>query len=243
MIRYTILALVIVLLCAPSLADVRVTEATHSKGKSWGSEKDSELLTSNTIWVGENRIAFKEKNRTLILDREKGVFVYVIPRARTYVETRLPFDVSMILPVEQIWKRKHQGSTGKVEPTGDSKKFLDRESQGYEITSWFYDGDIRKDEREFHVWATTDVPFDVGLYHDMLEILREIHNRNEVYREELRKIKGLQMYLELKEGNWFSGQEVVTEILEIKEMTPPEGIYEVPEGYTRKAELAEEDLQ
>jgi hypothetical protein len=243
MIRTAVLALVILLLCATSLADVRVKEATHAKEKSWGSETDPELLTSNTIWVGENKIVFKEKNRTLILDREKGIFFYLIPRTRTYVETRLPFDVSMVLPVEEIWKRKYRGSTGTVEPTGNSKEFLGLESQEYKITSWFYDGDIRKAEREFNVWATTDVPFDVGLYHNMLEVLREIHNRNEVYREELRKIKGLQMYLEYSEGGWFGGKEVVTEILEIKEMTPPEGIYKVPEGYTRKAELAEEDLQ
>jgi hypothetical protein len=243
MIRATVLALVTLFLCAISLADVRVKEATHSKEKSWGSETDPELLSSNTIWVGENKIVFKEKTRTLILDREKGVFFYVIPRARTYVETRLPFEVSMVLPVEEIWKRKYRGSTGTVEPKGKSKKFLGLESQEYEVTSWFYDGDIRKAEREFTVWATTDVPFDIGLYHNMLEILREIHNRNEVYREELRKIKGLQMYLDYSEGSWLGGKKVVTEILEIKEMPPPEGIYEVPDGYTRKSELEEEDLR
>ena len=71
MIRTTVLALIILLLCAPLLADVRVKEATHAKEKSWGSETDPELLTSNTIWVAENKIVFKEKNRTLILDREK----------------------------------------------------------------------------------------------------------------------------------------------------------------------------
>ncbi|MGB6648513.1 MAG: hypothetical protein WBG01_08260 [Bacteroidota bacterium] len=243
MIRNTVFALVALFLSAPSLADVRVKEATYSNKVSWGSEGESKLLTSNTIWVGDNKIVFKETKRTLILDREKGVFVYVIPRTRTYVETPIPLDVSMIFPAEQIRKRKHQGSSGEVEPTGDSKKFLERESQEFEITSWYYDGDIRKGEREFRVWATTDVPFDVELYHDMLEILREIHNRDEAYRAELTKMKGLQMYLELSEGNWFSGQKVITEILEIKEMTPPEAIYEVPEGYTRKAELAEEDLQ
>jgi len=241
--RLFVLAVIALFFCASSPADVRIKEVTHSDKMSWGDVKDSEFLTSNTIWVGDNRIVFKEKKRTLILDREKSVFYYIIPRARMYVETPIPVDISMILPEDEMWERKSRGSSGTVEPTGDSKEFLGRESLEYKITSWFYTGDTRKGEREFSVWATTDVPFDLDLYQSMLEILRKIHNRDEAYREELRKMKGLQMYLEYSEGWWFSGKKIITEIIEIKETTPPEGIYEVPEGYTRKAELTEEDLQ
>jgi hypothetical protein len=98
------------------------------------------------------------------------------------------------------------------------------------------DGRIHTEEW-IKVWASTDVPFDLSLYDDMLYNMRLIYNRDPVYRSELEKIEGLQMGIELRGGNFLRGRRYFDETVKMEARTPPPGIFSPPAGYTKKERI------
>jgi hypothetical protein len=71
--------------------------------------------------------------------------------------------------------------------------------------------------------------------------LRLIYNRDAVYRSELEKIKGFQMGIELRTGNFFAGKRYVDETIVLESRTPPPGTFLPPVGYERRQRI--EDLE
>lgn len=128
--------------------------------------------------------------------------------------------------------------TGIVVDTGDSRRFLGRRCRAYDVESWRTrgGGEIIDPER-YTVWSTTDVPFDVRLFDALLMNVRLIYNRDVDFRKELEVIRGLQMRLEARLGNFIRSQKVIDEVVGITEAVPPPGTFEAPETYRRVERL------
>jgi len=223
-------------------ADIYIKDVVRTDTYVDGELVGSKETAVNEMWIGDNKIAYMTPPRILILDLEEKQIFIVNRSAKTYVEAALPLDISKLLS-EQVKSRfKMYKTTGTVKETGESKEIMDRNCKEYEVTSQAMYGDTVRGTNKFKVWATTDVSFDLGIYETMLRNLRMISNRDERYREELRKIRGIQMRIEMTTEQDGAEVKYVEEKVEMSEKQPPAGIYSAPSGFTRKDKLTSEDF-
>ena len=82
------------------------------------------------------------------------------------------------------------------------------------------------------IWTTEDVGFDVEAYRKVENMAVMRQPGSEKVLEEVKKIKGFPV-LRVDESEMMGAKMKSTmELLEVGEGGPPEGGYEIPEGYT-----------
>lgn len=223
-------------------ADIYIKEVVQTNTYVDGKLISSKQTAVNELWIGDKKITYITPPRILIVDLEEKQISIVNRGARTYVEAALPLDISKLLSEQVKLRFKMHKTTGTVKETGDIKKIMNKNCNGYEVNFQEMYGDTVRGKIKFKVWATTDVSFDWGIYDIMLQNMRIIFNRDEQYRDELRKIKGIQMRLEMTTEQDGTTVNNVEEIVEISEKQPPAGIYSAPSGFTRKDKLTSQDF-
>jgi beta-lactamase regulating signal transducer with metallopeptidase domain len=197
----------------------------------------SELWAVSETWIGDDIIAGTERGRTVIVDRAQQRLLYVDHKHRTWVESPLPLDIPTLFCEHSLKTHQKRRSSGEVTETRRTRRILGRKCRQYDVHSWHVgDGRIHTEEW-IKVWASTDVPFDLSLYDDMLYNMRLIYNRDAIYRSELEKIEGLQMGLELRSGNFLRGRRYFDETVRMEARTPPRGTFSAPAGYTKKERI------
>jgi beta-lactamase regulating signal transducer with metallopeptidase domain len=202
----------------------------------------SKLVAVSETWIGDDVIAGTERGRTVIVDRGRQRLIYVDHKHRTWVESRLPLDIP-ILFCEHSLKTHHEArSSGEVTETRRTRRILGRKCRQYDVHAWRVTNGRIHTEEWIKVWASTDVPFDLSLYDDMLYNMRLIYNRDAVYRSELEKIEGLQMGLELRDGNILRSRRYYDETVKMEARTPPPGTFSAPAGYTRKERIEDFEI-
>jgi beta-lactamase regulating signal transducer with metallopeptidase domain len=190
-------------------------------------------------WVGPDIISVSERRRTVIYDRTRGWLTLIDHQTETWVETPLPLEIDAVLGDDLKRRRRGIRTTGKVEVTGRHRRILDRRCEEFRVTSWSSRGGALTDPNTFSVWTAVDPPFDRTLLDEVLLNLRLLYNRDQAYRNELEKMPGLQMRLELRDGSFFAGTRWADEVVEISSRVPPPGTYQPPAGY-RQLERFEE---
>lgn len=225
-----------------SAADTYLKEVSRTETYVDGKLTDSQQLGVNKVWIGDNKIANITPPRILIVDKGEGMIIIANRKAKTYVEVSLPLDLSEILAEEVKERFKMYYTTGTVKETGDTKEIIDKHCHHYEVNYQDKYGDTVRRELEFDVWATTEVPFDLELYGIMLQSMRMIMNRDEKLRNELNKIKGIQVYLEMTTERGNTVSKYIDEDIEMSEKEPPAGIYSAPSGFTKKDKLTIQDV-
>jgi hypothetical protein len=197
----------------------------------------SELVAISETWIGDGIIAATQNNRTVIVDRRRQILTYIDHKHHTWVEAPLPLDLPNLFCEHSLHTYNKNKSSGEVTVTGKSRRILDRKCLEYLIHSWRTDGGTVHNESRLKVWASTDVPFDLSLFNEMLYNLRLIFNRDAAYRSELEKIEGLQMRLEFNQGNLLRGHRVFDETVLIEERVAPAEAFSPPPGYTKKEQI------
>ena len=223
-------------------ADIYIKDVVRTDTYVDGELVGSKETAVNEMWIGDKKITYITPPRILIVDLEEKQISIVNWGAKTYVEAALPLDISKLLS-EQVKSRfEMYKTTGTVKETGDIKRIMDKNCNGYEVESQAMYGDTVRGKTKFKVWTTTDVSFDLGIYETMLQNLRMISNRDAQYREELRKIKGIQMRIEMTTEQDGTTVNYVEEKVEMSEKQPSAGIYSAPPGFTRKDKLTSRDF-
>jgi len=223
-------------------ADIYIKDVVKTNTYVDGKLISSKQIAVNELWIGDKKITYITPPRILIVNLEEKQMSVVNRSARTYVEAALPLDISKLLSEQVKLRFKMYKTTGTVKETGDIKKIMNKNCNGYEVNSQEMYGDAVRGKIKFKVWATTEVSFDLGIYDIMLQNMRIIFNRDEQYRDELRKIKGIQMRLEMTTEQDGTTVNNVEEKAEISEKQPPAGIYSAPSGFTRKDKLTSQDF-
>jgi hypothetical protein len=220
-----------------------VRSAFREERRVMGVAVDSRQLAISETWVGDGIVAATERNRTTIVDLRRSRLTFIDHGAEIWVETPLPLDVTSILSEEMQRRWRGIRTTGTVEPTRERERILGRRCSAYEVTSWNATGGGQlSNQTTFKVWVSTDVPFDLELLDALLLNLRILYNRDEAYRDELARMPGLQMRLELRQGSPLLGTWYVDEVVEMATAEPPPGTFEPPEGYRRVDRIEELDL-
>jgi hypothetical protein len=223
-------------------ADVYIREVVQVRSWFLGVVPLGKETFVNETWIGPGRISSREGSRTIIVNLADSTLLFLNHRAKTYLETRVPLDLDAFLSdeVKQIFQARQ--ITGTVEATGRTREVLDKTCQEYVVTFRDISGDTRTKSRPLKVWASQEVDVDYDVFYTFLENLRLIYNRDETAREELRKIKDIQMRTRIinQHPGWV--RRLVVEVDEITEQVPPGDTYGIPTGFTRKDRFQLEDL-
>ena len=140
-----------------------------------------------------------------------------------YVTTQLPLKLENIYSKEKLQKLQKQKSSGKVKPLKDTREILGRKCKAYKFTTKTTKENGTIEKNELTVWATTKVPFDLEKYYRLLECSRVIANRDKQERQELEKIKGIQLRIEGHLNQKGKRQKFISEVVEISKKVPPVG--------------------
>jgi len=199
----------------------------------------TELIAVSETWVGDDIIATTERGKTAIIDRRNNQMTYIDHKHRFWMETSLPIDVTRDLSENSLERRHERRSSGEVTETRRTRRILKRKCREYHVHSWYAGNGRIHTEENIKVWASTEMPFDLSLYDEMLYNLRLIYNRDPLYISELEKIKGFQMGIELRAGNFFMGRRYADETVKVESLTPPPGTFTPPVGYERREKIEE----
>jgi beta-lactamase regulating signal transducer with metallopeptidase domain len=219
-----------------------VKEVTSAKDYFLFFERGKKVAGVNELWFGDRRALSTEGGKTVLLDLEKGMVTFINHENKSYVETPHPAEITDLLANELQWRHPLPQTDGVVEAREGTRTILDRPCKEYEVNFWTVAGKERVDQRTITVWASTDMPFDVNLFHELIEDKRRFANRDDDYRAELKKLEGIQMGLRMETGPFWASRIWRSEVVEITRKKPPEGLWTVPAGYTRKERLAREDF-
>ncbi len=207
------------------------------------------------IWIGDRKIVFirgrgvghrlLNENQTKIYDLENNLVSIIFPKNKIYAQSPLPLDRSKLL-TEQYYSRLQMFKIkGKARETDETKKVGEWKCQKYELETWIMDEGNRVVEKYISLWMTTEVPFDLDMYGKAAANERKLRDLryDDDLLSEWNKIKGCQMALEMTSYYRGVARKYYEEVVEISKKNPPEGIYSVPPGYTKKERLSGQDLR
>jgi beta-lactamase regulating signal transducer with metallopeptidase domain len=223
--------------------DYCIIDVVHFKTSRFLFFKNVETRRGSELWIGDERIALHEERRSVILDNRAKKMTYINHRDRTYVEIPLPFVRDQYISEDLKWHYRTAKIDGIVKSAKGHRTVLGHRCSRFEVTSWDDIGGDRANERTVTAWTTTDIPFDLALYHQLLDILRRLDNRSSENRRQLDAMRGIQLRLECSEGGFVSNQQIVSEVIELEQKTPPTRVYEIPEGYSQREQLGEKDIK
>ncbi|MBM3294443.1 MAG: DUF4412 domain-containing protein [Candidatus Aminicenantes bacterium] len=228
-------------LAAVSLsADIYIKTKTHSDAASFMGQTTPATDAVTEQWFNDNQFAQVGTGDSMIIDLAKNLAYMINHATKSYVETPLPLDLTKLLPPEAAAMAGMFKMTATVNPTSETKKIGSWNCSGYDVTI-----SIMGMAMNMKVWATTDLPFDAGAFNDkfMPALMKGTMRLDDASVKEFAKIKGLQIASEMNAEIMGAKMRSTTEVLEISKKNPPAGVYAVPAGYTKKANLSLADLQ
>jgi hypothetical protein len=211
--------------------EVHISNLAHIKRTFLGITYRTEKLGRSELWLGDDRVSTQESGRQIILDRRQNQMIFIDHRAETFVKVPLPLDRKRMLSRSARQFQRDIKRECEVEDTGKTKKLLGRRCRKFVITGWPADEPRRSGPSTSTVWATTEVDFNLDLFQDYLELLRQLYNRAPSCRDELDRIQGIQMRIEMPNNHFPFGSKIVDQVMEIAREVPPPSAYAPPEGY------------
>jgi len=227
----------LVLMAALSLsADIYVKQKTHTDGIM--GQPATDVIQEQ--WISENAFASVSADQSIIMDMKKNLMYMINHKAKTYVESTLPMDLTKLLPPEFAAMAGMMMMTATVSPTTQTKKVGQWNCTGYDVTIT-----VMGMPMKMLLWATTDVPFDYDQFNAKIwgNMLKGQMMFDDASVKEMMKIKGFQIASETSGEMMGVKFNTTTEVLEISKKNPPANVYAPPAGYAKKDKLSMEDLQ
>ncbi|UCF06507.1 MAG: hypothetical protein JSV33_05625 [bacterium] len=240
------LVMLIFILCiAVSIlfADTCVRHQVHTDGYYYGGRVNPPVDREYEVWFGTGKIAYMHERRSVLFDLDKSIMTFVNLEDSTYVVSPIPFEWTKLLVPQDTARVLMYQTVGEISKTDGKKKVLDRKCMGYTMCTWIpYEGG-RVYETDATVWVTSDVPFNLELYEMSIGHRLQLQNYKSTFIDEMNKIKGYPLLSE--ESRFVKGFSVKSfdRVVEILEKDPPAGVYAIPAGFTKKAQLGIGDLR
>ncbi len=224
-------------------ADVYVKEKTHTDSVYHHGTVEPATDTVNEFWIGNKKMAAITEGRIVIIDLNQNRFIFANRKDKTYVETTLPLDLAKILPAQLQMRAAMFRTKGEVKETSETKKIGKWNTKCYEINTWIIYEGARLNQRDTKAWFTTNVPFDLNIYMEILPIFLKLTNYDETLINEMKKIKAVRVSSETM--RYIDGKSVKSnrEIVEMSEKNAPAGIYSIPKEFKKKDQLTMQDLR
>ncbi len=217
-------------------ADVYVKTKTHTDAFEMMGKKQPAKDQVTEQWLGDNKFAQIAENQTMVMDLKQNVIYVIYHGSKSYVEAKLPLDISKLVPEQMAAMMDMMKMAVTVNPTDESKKIGDWNCKGYDITM-----SMQMMTMKMKYWVTKDVPFDWKAFSEkMLPHVMKLSGGmglDESALNEFKKLEGFQVAMEMTMS--LMGQEIksTSQVLEISKKPAPDGTYSVPQGYTKQDKL------
>jgi hypothetical protein len=240
---FVFLIVVITITAVGVNADVYLKEKTHTDSIYHHGTVEPATETVSEFWIGNKKMAAFTEGRIVIIDLNQNQFIFANRNDKTYVETTLPLDLAKILPEQLMMRIALFRTKGEVKETSETKKIGKWDTRCYEINTWIVYEGARLNQRDTKAWYTTNVPFDLNVYMEILPVFLTLSNFDETLVNEMKKIKGVRVSSETL--RYIDGKSVKSksEIVEMSEKNAPAGIYSTPKEFKKKDQLTIQDLR
>jgi len=219
-----------------------IKELAWTEEYEWWSKANSTFQEPSRFYLCQDKASLTQDNLTCILDQSANSFTLISHRTESYVVMDLPLDIPGIWSDELRWIFKQRTTSGDVKKTRQRKEINGRKSQLYKVTYWPLVDGKKNRKSETQVWASTEVPFDIGLHEQVLFNLRRIYNRDADLQQELLKIKGAQTRVTMYNKRFPLETRYCSEIMDISEQAPPAEAFTIPADYRQKEQIEPRDL-
>lgn len=233
-------------------ADVFMKQRHHTDGFQMMGQAQPPRDSIQTIWMTADK-ARSDGDKQSIIMRLDTRMAYILDHSqKSYHE--MPMDVSRIadqMGDDKQMSREERAAMGKmaqgmmkmnvtVTETGEKKRIGDWNCSKYLQTLEMFMGPTSSE-----VWATEDLKVDQDLYARFSSALMGSNpgakESMESLVREMKKIKGVPV-LTISTANMMNSTVKSTmELLEFKEGKAPAGIFDLPQGYTKRDMMAPEE--
>ncbi|MDP2914771.1 MAG: hypothetical protein Q8O91_04895 [Candidatus Aminicenantes bacterium] len=236
---FTCLAMMLAVTLALS-ADVYVKMKTHSDAMSIMGQTTPAQDGTTEQWIGDDKFASLGGDKSFIIDLKKNLGYIIDAKAKTYVETPLPLDMSKLLPPEAAAFAGMMKMSATVAPTTETKKIGSWTCTGYDVNL-----SMTMFAMKMKVWAATDVPFDANAFNAKIwaNLVKGQMMMDDASIKEMAKIKGFQIATETTGDVMGAKMRSTTEVVEIAKKDAPVNVYSVPAGFTKTATLSMDAIQ
>lgn len=217
-------------------ADVYIKTKTHTDAFEMMGKKQPAKDQVSEQWLGDNKFAQISENQTMVVDLSQNVIYVIYPDRKSYVEAKLPLDLSKLLPEQAAAMMKMMKMTVTVNPTGESKKVGNWNCKGYDI-----DMNMQMMKMKIKSWVTKEVPFDWKAFGEkVFPLVMKLSGNmglDENAIKEFKKLEGFQVAMEMNMNLMGQDLKTTSQVMEISKKPAPAGIYSVPQGYTKQDKL------
>ena len=234
-------ALCVLAIASFASADIYIKSKTHTDPMSMMGQNQPAKDLVQEQWIGDDKFASLLDQNGTIIDLAKNVIYIVNHKNKTYIETKLPFDFTSILPPQMASMMKGMMKmTVTVSPTGAKKTIGSWACDEYDVTM-----NMMMMPLKLKVYATKDVPFDLASYMSKIygTMLKSQFRLDDASVAEMMKVKGFWISSDMTMEMMGTKVHTTSEVVEIAKKTPPAGIYGVPAGYTKQETLSMQDVQ
>jgi hypothetical protein len=219
-------------------ADVYIKTKTHADAMSMMGQNTPAKDGFSEQWLGDDLFANVSSDQSMIINLKKNMAWIVNHKAKTYVETPLPLDMSKLLPPEAAAFAGMMKMSVTVTESNETKKIGQWNCKLYNTAMSVMGMNVAT-----KLWVSNDVGFDAAAFNS--KFLGNIMKGggmmlDDASVKEFAKIKGYQIMTETE----MFGAKTTTEVIEISKKAPPAGIYAPPAtGYTKTTSISMDALR
>lgn len=192
--------------------------------------KDEDVIT----WLGKDRMRQDEGDTTTLVrfDMKK---IYMINHGdKTYAEIDLPIDLEKVLPPDAKQMMDTIEMSSSVTDTGETKTINTWKCKKYlaeiSVTMMGMSMPIT-----LVLWTSKDLGIDADMYKKFYTETLSLNPMFKGFVEEFTKMEGYPVRTEFTMSMMGAEQKYWEEVVSVEKSQPPEGTYDLPEGYTKTA--------
>ncbi len=214
-------------------ADLVITKSKHTDAMKIGPKEQPASDTTEVTWFAKDRMRNEDGNNVTIVRADLKKMYMLDMKAKTVSTIDLPFDMKKYMPPEMAPMMEQMMGQMKVTvtPTTETKKIKDWNATKYTMTMTMpMGGGMTQD-----LWATKDIELDRVAFNDLSGAMMATGMGGSSMAAEYKKIEGFVVLTERTQTMMGQSSKSRDEVISVESKDPPEGLYEVPKGYTEKA--------
>lgn len=226
-----------------AFADIYMKQKQHTDAVTMMGQTQPATDLINEIWITADKVVILNGQQKTIMDMDKKTMTMVDHKAKSIIEIPMDFSKGMSEKKDMSTEEKAQFQKMmgkmmqmdiKVEATDERKKIGKWNCRKYIQTTKMAFGTITSE-----IWATEDIDVDKDLYAEftvgMLSKVPGMNQNMDAIKQEIKKIKGVQVYSE--QNTMMMGQTMKSslELIEFKKGNAPDDLFDQPAGYQKKS--------
>lgn len=196
------------------------------------------------LYVCCNSAVLSEFGRKYILNMDRDEFIVLNEEQATYVQMNNSenFDPYLSEGLRKFIESRNQ--SGEVRSTNEQKIINRKKCQKFIIRRWIEKkGEEKTNPETISVWIDHDIDFNLEPFYQLMDNLRYLRGSDKKLRNEMKKLEGAQMAVEIVKKGSPGEKRFISEVVELSKKHVDENAFSVPSGYKRKEKLTKSDLR